>query len=259
MSGRGASSAPQARHRGTSQHFLRSAALAEAIVRDAAIMPGDVVVDVGAGTGRLTAPLAERAAHVHAIEIDPALVELLEARFGDRHDVTVVEGDALEVALPNGPFRVVANVPFDGGTAILRRLLDHPSLERADVILEWEATRKRAIPWPSTALGVCWGARYELALVRRLPAGCFEPRPATDGGLLRAIRRSEPLVPAAEHERFCAFVRAAFGRGRPVLSNLAGRSGKRAARELGVSRLDRPRDVDAHQWAALFAAVRPSQ
>src|SRR5205823_1595633 len=128
-----------------------------------------VVLDVGAGGGRLTAPLAERAGHVYAIEVDPALAAALRRRFGDRANVTVLEGDALAVPLPDRSFSVVANLPFAGSTAILRRVLESPAFERADVILEWEAARKRAVCWPSTALGVCWGARFEFALVRRLP------------------------------------------------------------------------------------------
>jgi 23S rRNA (adenine-N6)-dimethyltransferase len=255
---RRARGAPPRSRRRHSQHFLRSPALAEAIVREAAIAAGDVVVDVGAGSGRLTAPLAERARHVYAIEADPALAAALRKRFAARPNVTVLEGDALDVALPDRPFRVVANLPFEGSTAILRRLLDSPPLERADVIVEWEAARKRAVCWPSTALGVCWGARFEFVLVRRLPAGCFEPRPLTHAGVLRIIRRPEPLVADRDYGRFCAFVRAAFARDRALSSALGGRAYKRAMRAVGLDRSARPRDLDAHQWAALFAAVRSS-
>jgi 23S rRNA (adenine-N6)-dimethyltransferase len=251
---RGAACTPRRPH---SQHFLRSAALAEAIVRDAAIASNEVVLDVGAGRGRLTAPLADRAAHVYAIEVDPALAAALRRRLA-RGNVTVVEGDALHVPLPDRPFRVVANLPFDGSTAILRRVLDSPAFERADVILEWEAARKRALCWPGTILGACWGVRFEFVLVRRLSAACFEPRPPAHAGVLRITRRPAPLVRDADHAPFCAFVRAAFQSDRPVFA-LGGRALKRAAREAGLDRSARPRDLDAHQWAALFAAVRTTQ
>lgn len=224
-------------------------------MRGAAVRSDDIVLDVGAGRGRLTAPLAERAGHVYAIEVDPVLAGRLRQRFSGRSNVTVVEGDALRVDLPDLPFRVVANLPFDGSTGILRRLLDDSHLARADVILEWEAARKRASCWPSTMLGIRWGVRYEFVLVRRLPAACFEPRPLVDAGLLRIVRREERLVPDGDHTHFCALVRAAFHHGRP-LAALGGPASKRVARELGVGPSARPRDLDVHQWAALFTAVR---
>jgi 23S rRNA (adenine-N6)-dimethyltransferase len=254
VAGRRARTAPRAPTRGRSQHFLRSPALAEAIVREAAITPDDVVVDIGAGSGRLTRPLAQRAGTVYAVEVDPHWAAVLRRKLGRRANVTVVEGDGLQVSLPSVPFRVVANLPFDATTALLRRLLECPHLDRADVIVEWDVACKRASCWPSTALGVCWGARYEFTLVRRIPAACFEPRPSVDAGLLRVVRRVDPLVRGDEYASFCRFVRAAFQAGR-LRDVCRGAAWKRAARELGVQPTAKPRDLDLHQWAALFAAV----
>lgn len=262
MAGRGAQSAPRARGRGASQHFLRSGTLAEALVRDAAVTGDDVVLDVGAGAGRLTAPLADRAALVYAVEVDPTLARGLHRRFGSRANVVVVVRDALQAPLPTEEFRVVANLPFGGATAILRRLLACPQLLRADVVVEWEVARKRALPWPSTMLGVCWGVHFHFALVRRLPAACFAPRPRVDAGLLRIVRRDRPLVPDSGLAAFETLVGIAFRRDMPVRRAVHGlvtpEAFKRAALELGFDRSARPRDLDAHQWAGLFHAVRRS-
>jgi hypothetical protein len=70
------------------------------------------------------------------------------------------------------------------------------------------------------------------------------------------VRRTEPLVPDRDHRRFCNLVRTAFAADRPVGGHLLGAEGKRAARRLGVGRTARARDLDVHQWAAVFAAVR---
>jgi 23S rRNA (adenine-N6)-dimethyltransferase len=93
------------------QHLLRSP-LADELAAAAGIAGGDLVVEIGAGTGRLTAPLAERAGHVIAIEVDPRLARRLRRRFQGDNRVTVVEADGLAAALPACPFRVVANLPF---------------------------------------------------------------------------------------------------------------------------------------------------
>ena len=95
MAGRRASARP---HRPRSRHFLRSRSLAAAIVAGADISARDLVVDIGAGSGRLTAELARVARHVVAIELDPQLASGLRGRWTN---VQVVAGDALEVALPD--------------------------------------------------------------------------------------------------------------------------------------------------------------
>ncbi len=234
------------------QHFLRSSALAAELVRSAGIGPGDLVLDLGAGTGVLTRVLERAAARVTAVELDPALAAALRVRFPD-----IVEGDALTIRLPREPFRVVANLPFGDGTAILRRLLDpRVPLVSADVVVQWELAVKRTAVWPSTRLGVEWGAWHELTLVRRLPRSCFAPPPAVDAAVLRAVRRDEPLVPVRRASDYRAFVERGFRHGlRAVVS-----SGqlRRAANELGFARAARPRDLDAHQWAALFRCRHPA-
>ena len=262
MAGRSARSARHVPRRARSQHFLRSARVAAAIVADADVRPGDLVLDLGAGGGRLTEPLAASGAAVRAVELDSALAARLRERFGAAANVDVIEADVLRVALPTEPFRVVANLPFHLTTAVLRRLLDDPRtpLERADVIVEWEVARKRAVCWPSSLLGVVWGARYDLALVRRIPAACFEPRPDADAGVLRIGRRRVPLVDDGEAARFRAFAEAGFRARAPSLrAALAGRvperTFRRVARELGFASSAAARELDVHQWAALFAAV----
>ena len=219
-----------------SQHFLRSRSLAAELVRDACVGPGDLVFDLGAGSGRLAAELARVARSVVAVELDPALASRLRGRWGN---VEVVEGDAARVRLPREPFRVLANLPFDATTAILRHLLDDPSvpLVRADLIVEWGVAVKRALPWPSTVNDVLWGAWYTTSLARRLPRRCFDPPPSVDGGVLVIERRAHPLVPEAQWQRYRGFVAAGFRRPRSV----------------GVRS---PRDLDAHQWAALFSRSR---
>jgi 23S rRNA (adenine-N6)-dimethyltransferase len=216
---------PPARPSG--RHLLRSSALAEAIVADAGVEPGDLVLDVGAGSGMLTKALVAAGARVLAVEPDRRLGVRLR-----RLPVTVVEADARFFAWPAEPFRVVANLPFAHAAEICRRLLGDPAVpvRTADLIVEWDFAAKRARLWPSTAQTVVWSAWYELAVVRRLERGDFRPPPSVAAGILRARRRAAPLVRPADAAAFERFVRRGFQTGRSA------------------------RDRDPHAWAAAFTS-----
>jgi 23S rRNA (adenine-N6)-dimethyltransferase len=206
-----------------------------AVVRDACVGPGDLVLDLGAGTGRLTAELARAARRVVAVEVDPRLAERLRGRWPN---VEVVEADAREVELPSEPFRVVANLPFHGTNEILRHLLDNPGvpLVRADVVVQWGVAVKRGLPWPSTVNGVVWSAWHTARVERRLPRRAFEPPPSVDAGLLVFERRPQPLVPEELAGDYRRFVARGF------------RLGPRVVRA-------EPRQLDPHEWAARYLAA----
>jgi len=249
---------PQARPRG--RHALRSRSFADELVRDAGIAPGTLALDLGAGGGALTRALADAGARVHAVELDQAALGRLRARFDDDPRVAVIEADATRLPLPEEPFAVVANLPFAAGTAILRRLLGDPRLQltQLDAVVEWGLAVKRTAVWPSTLLGCAWGAWYELALVRRVPRACFVPPPGVDAAVLRATRRPEPLVAPAEAEAFGSLLQRAFAARSPLERILPRGVVRRAAHELGFDPRAAARDLDARQWARLYAAVKPA-
>jgi 23S rRNA (adenine-N6)-dimethyltransferase len=216
------------------------------------------VLDLGAGGGVLTRALADAGARVRAIELDGAALQQLRARFGGDPRVEVLEGDAVVVRLPDEPFAVVANLPFAGGTAILRRLLMDPrvQLTQLDAIVEWGLATKRTAVWPSTVLGCSWGAWYELSLVRRVPRACFAPPPTVDAALLRATRRPKPLVPPSQADPYAALLHRAFAAQAPLDRTFPRGLVHRAAQELGFDPHAIARDLDVSQWARLYAVIR---
>jgi 23S rRNA (adenine-N6)-dimethyltransferase len=251
----------QPRRGAPGQHFLRSSRLAEEIVRDAGVAPGELVVDVGAGAGVLTRPLLRAEARVLALELDAELARDLRSRF-DGELVTVLEVDALEWPLPSERFAVLANLPFAGSGAFLARLLHDPGapLRRADVIVQWELAAKQANVWPATLKGAYWRAFYELTITRRLSRSAFAPVPSVDAAVLRVTRRDTPLVSPADHERFWRFLSRAFHTQAPLSralrTQLSSHELRRLAPVLGFSVDALPRDLDSRQWAGLFGHAR---
>lgn len=230
MGARRARTSRDARRRAYGQNFLASRALAAQLIRDAKVEPGELVVELGAGTGILTRELARHAERVRAVELDPVWARRLRQRFAGNERVKVVEADLLRMQLPAEPFRIVANVPFGTTTRLLHRLLDDPAvaLTRADLILQWEVARKRAGK-PRTAISASWSPWWRFRLGRRLPRTAFRPQPAVDAGVLVVERRRDPLLPPDAAESYAAFVRAIF-------------AGTLAP------------ELDPLQWASLFGA-----
>jgi 23S rRNA (adenine-N6)-dimethyltransferase len=118
-----------------------SAPAAARLVADAGIGRGDLVLDIGAGTGALTSALLAAGARVLAVELHPGRAGELRRRFDGR--VTVIQTDAADLRLPRRPFRVVANPPWAISAAVVKRLTSRGSrLERADLVLPRWAVRR---------------------------------------------------------------------------------------------------------------------
>jgi 23S rRNA (adenine-N6)-dimethyltransferase len=181
----------RARRAELGQHFLAGGWLAAELVEQAGVGAGDLVVEIGAGTGVLTEALARRAGRVVAVEYDPRLAERARARLAGFGNVRVVTADALALPPPRRPFRVVANLPFGSTAAVLRRLLGDPRtrLERADLIVQEQAARRYAARRPGTPETIAWGAWYDLATGRRLGPSSFRPPPRVGAAVLVARRR----------------------------------------------------------------------
>ncbi len=225
----------------------------------AGVRPGEVVLEPGAGFGRLTAPLLAAGARVWAVELDPDLAERLRRRFAGTA-IEVVTGDALRTALPDQPYRVVGNLPFAVTTALLRRLLAAPAgpLQRIDGIVEHGLAVKRTRARPSTLLSATWGPWWRLELERVLPAAAFDPPPAVDAAVLVVRPRTTPLLDPAAAAAHAALVAAGYAvANRPLRDAglVPPLIWKRFARDRGL-RLDaRPRDLDVWDWIA-FARAR---
>jgi 23S rRNA (adenine-N6)-dimethyltransferase len=170
----------------TGAHFLRDRTLITRLVRACGASEGQLVLDLGAGTGAITAGLAETGARVIAVERDPRLAASLRRRFASDPNVRVVEADLRHVALPRREFLVVASPPFSLTTRLCRRLLGDPNvkLAGAELIVQWGAARWLASPRPRDAETAWWAARYQVRMAQTISAASFRPPPSVDAARL---------------------------------------------------------------------------
>lgn len=240
------------------QHFLRSKQLAADLVGEARVGPGDLVVEIGGGTGVLTQALSGTGARAIVVERDQALTAQLCARFGQVSAVEILQADAIEYDWPSEPFVVVANLPFARSGAILARLLHDPRLplQRAHLVVQWEFAAKHAAVWPSTLRSTYWRSWHEVSIGRHLDRKTFAPPPSVDAAVLHLERRTKPQVPLELHEMYWRFLAGAFASSRPIRlalrPTLSGLQLKRLALALGFAPNARARELDAQQWARLF-------
>jgi 23S rRNA (adenine-N6)-dimethyltransferase len=192
-------------------HFLRDRTLVTRLVRASTASPGDLVLDLGAGYGAITAALAAAGCRVTAVERDPRLARRLSRRFAADPRVRVAEADMLRVPLPRRDFLVVANIPFGASTRLLRRLLGDPAvpLAGAELITAHGVACWLASARPRDAETAWWAARYRMCLVRRVPAACFGPPPGTDAAQL-SVRPRPAARSAAAQRMLRALLRDGF-------------------------------------------------
>lgn len=201
------------------QNFLNDPNLLDAIVRSAEVEPGNVVLEVGGGTGALTAVLAPQVELVHVVEIDERLRPGLEALAVDHPNVRLHWGDAMKLDLAGldpVPVAMVANLPYAVATPVLMRTLsDLPELQRWTVMVQLEiAQRLRADPGnklygsPSALAQIC----CEVKMIRKVGRAVFNPRPRVDSAVLQ-MTRTGPAPPQEVRE----LIRACFAHRRKAL------------------------------------------
>ena len=206
------------------QHYLIDARMIQRVVESCRLSPQDTVVEIGAGLGALTEPLADRAGRVIALEVDRAIGALLRERLKLLANVTVLCEDALEFswrAIADAV--VVGAIPYHITSPMLIVLGEHRETIRRTVLILQEEVGDRLLAQPGTKaygrLSVLGQYCWEMARRFRIPRQAFFPQPEVDSLVLELVSRRTPPVAVAQEALFFEVVKAAFSQRRKTLVN----------------------------------------
>ena len=250
---------PRFRRPELSQHFLRERAVTR-VLRHISWAPGDLVVEIGAGDGVLTAALAARGFRVIAIEKDARLYRGLAIRFAGRPDIECHHADIIDARLPATSYRVVSNVPYAITSSLVRKLLAaHPPPLDAFLIVQREAAEKFAGAPVETLLSLLHKPWFDISIVADVPRASFVPAPRVQSSLLRIERRVRPLVRTQSAMLYRDFIHTSFGRrraiGRSLRWALTDRQIRRLVADNGFSPSAHASELSFNQWLAIFRFV----
>ncbi|WMC94358.1 16S rRNA (adenine(1518)-N(6)/adenine(1519)-N(6))-dimethyltransferase RsmA [Kineothrix sp. MB12-C1] len=213
------------------QNFLIDTHILEKIIASSGITKEDCVLEIGPGIGTMTQYLAENARQVIAVEIDKALIPILEDTLSPYENVTVINKDILKVDInhiveeknENKPIKVVANLPYYITTPIIMGLFESGvPLESITIMVQKEvADRMQVGPgtkdYGALSLAVQYYAKPEVMI--QVPPTCFMPKPNVGSTVIKLTRYENPPVEANDVKHMFSLIRASFNQRRKTLVN----------------------------------------
>lgn len=259
------------------QNFLIDEHVLDKIIRAAEITKDDYVLEIGPGIGTMTQYLACAAREVTAVEIDRALIPILEDTLKEYDNVSIINEDILKVDIAalakekNGgrPIKVAANLPYYITTPIIMGLFEsHVPLESITVMVQKEvADRMQVGPGTKDYGALSLAVQYyaEPYIVANVPPNCFMPRPAVGSAVIRLTRHQKPPVEVMDEKLMFRLIRASFNQRRKTLANGLKNSGElnlskevitAAIEKLGKGSSVRGEALDLEEFARLTNIIK---
>lgn len=213
------------------QNFLIDSHVLDKIVSAAGITKDDFVLEIGPGIGTMTQYLAASARKVFAVEIDKALISILEDTLKEFDNVQVINQDILKVDIKKlaeehndgKPIKVVANLPYYITTPIIMGLFESQvPIDSITVMVQKEvADRMKVGPGTKDYGALSLAVQYyaEPYIVANVPPNCFMPRPKVGSAVIRLTRHEKPPVEVADEKLMFRLIRASFNQRRKTLAN----------------------------------------
>ena len=235
------------------QNFLQDPYALEKIAKAAEIHPSDTVLEIGPGLGSLTRYLAAAAQQVIAVELDDKLFPPLESVIAPYENIQLVHGDVLGInpgdIIEQGDYLVVANIPYNITSAVIRHLLEADLKPRRIVLTIQKEVAERicADPGKMSLLALSVQVYGGPRITARIPAGAFYPAPKVDSAVLVVDIYPAPVVPVELLDTFFLLIKAGFSQKRKKLRNSLSAGMRQSPTE--TEKLLRAADIDPQRRA----------
>jgi 23S rRNA (adenine-N6)-dimethyltransferase len=230
-----------------SQHFIRNPRLVKELIGHTSIKRTDIVYDIGAGSGVISSVLSSRCKQVIAVEIEPRTAATLRRNMKRYPNVQVKQGDFLQLALPDAPYKVFSNIPFHLSSGIVRKLTQAPHPPQAAYLIVQKQFANKLLPEHSgfsSQLGMSIGPWFSVRIRKRLKRTDFWPFPNVDSVLIELKPRAEPLLETRLASSYRKYIAENFSS--PLLFS------KAPLAKISIPPETRPSQLTVHQWVALF-------
>lgn len=257
------------KRRALGQHFLKNKTVLNKILQRISPQKKDLIIEIGAGRGVLTFPLAEKAGKVIAIEKDPALIPHLLRK--DFPNLTVLEKDIIQVDFHEllehtlnfkESVKLVGNLPYSLSSPLLFKVLEERAHFSECIFLLQKEVAERLCGQPGSKnyapLSILFQIHFLVKLHFIVPPVSFSPPPKVDSALVSLKRRDQPLFSIENQELFRNFLKGAFQHRRKILRKNLEKLDiplpvvDRACQELGIARNTRPEQLSISLFVDLF-------
>ncbi len=253
------------------QNFLINPDAREKIVSLCNAGDGMNIWEIGPGLGAITHLLLRKGAHVTAFEIDHGFASVLRDRAFADEDFTLIEGDALETlfSLPFNADRVVGNLPYNVGSEIIARLVEHECLADMMVFTLQKEVAERMTAQPGSpdysSFSILTQLDYSNSVPLVIRAGSFFPAPRVDSAVV-VMKRKESPVRTEDRAGFLSMIRALFSQRRktvrnnlissPVFSQKGREHIENAFSSLGLTGGERAETLSMDTLVSLYVALK---
>lgn len=244
-----------------SQNFLINSEFVNSLIEKTDIDANDLVVEIGSGKGNITTQLSKKAGHIISLEIDNVLFDNLQKHFREFHNVEIIKANFLKWNLPEKPYKVFSNIPFNMTADIVTKLLSGNNPPQTTYLILQDKAAERFIGNPiskNTQMSILLQPFFEMKIIARIDRKQFFPIPKVNTVLSMFKKRNTPLIHPQFSQLFKDFVVYGFNQWKPTVleafEKVFSYKQKLILEKNAEIRGAKPRDIKLNQWLILFDA-----
>lgn len=242
-----------------SQNFLRSSEFVGNLIDKTTISKEDLVIEIGSGKGVITSELAKKAGRVVGVEYDQRLTIELKERFLNNPKIEIIQADFLRWNLPEGPYKVFANIPFNMTADIVNKLLFVSNPPIASYLIMQDRAAERFIGAPAymnSQISILLQPFYDMSVLAKIDRREFEPVPRVNIVLARFVKKSKSIVDMQNKQLYQDFVIYGYNQWKPTMLDAFAEIFTRKqldiiSRNFGLKGL-KPSGLSVGQWVEMF-------